>query len=345
MKKVIIGVHGLGNKPPKYLLQKWWKDAMLEGFNLSGIKKDLPHFEMVYWADILYEKPLNKWEKRKNKPFYLDEPYTKAARKAQEENHFFQKKIISFIAHRLNKIFLRKDKTLNYSYITGAIMRRYFRDLEIYYKEKCKEENSSACKARKLIRNRLVETIKKYKDCEIFIIAHSMGSIITFDVLTFLVREVEINTLVTIGSPLGLPIIISKIAAEQKKKLNGYNIMATPVGITNNWFNLADIRDHIALKYQLADDFIKNDKGVFPTDFLVNNNYEINKLKNPHKSFGYLRTPEFSKILSDFIGEDKLNVRQKVAGKVQNIVGRLKEQSKVLKDKLSYTEAEDIENP
>jgi len=60
MRKVIIGIHGLGNKPPKYLLQRWWKDAMIEGLNSSDIQQSLPKFELVYWADILYEKPLNR---------------------------------------------------------------------------------------------------------------------------------------------------------------------------------------------------------------------------------------------------------------------------------------------
>ena len=63
MKQVIIGIHGLGNKPPKYLLKKWWKDSIKEGFNKNGFKNELPEFELVYWADILNQKPLNNWEK------------------------------------------------------------------------------------------------------------------------------------------------------------------------------------------------------------------------------------------------------------------------------------------
>ena len=40
MAKVIIGIHGLGNKPPKDILEKWWKLSIEEGFkkmyNLLG---------------------------------------------------------------------------------------------------------------------------------------------------------------------------------------------------------------------------------------------------------------------------------------------------------------------
>lgn len=55
MKRVIIGVSGPENKPPKYLLKKWWKDAIKDGFNRKGLSNQLPEFELVYWADILYE--------------------------------------------------------------------------------------------------------------------------------------------------------------------------------------------------------------------------------------------------------------------------------------------------
>ncbi len=335
MKKVIICIHGLGNKPPKYLLKKWWKAAIKEGLINIGISKKLPAFELVYWADILHEKPLNNRIKDAENPYFLNEPYKRASKNAPIENHSFRQKIIDFFTEQINNIFLNEDKTLNYIFITDAILRKYFRDLEIYYTEECKDENDMTCKSRNLIRRRVVDCIKRYKNHDIMIIAHSMGSIITFDVLNFLIPEIEIHTLVTIGSPLGLPIVVSKIADEQKKKLNGKSIMATPPGITTNWFNFADIMDHVALNYKLADDFSENDKGIHPKDFLVNNNYEIKGEKNPHKSFGYLRTPEFSRILCDFIGGKKLNRGQKALGKAHDIFDKIKEQHQALKDKLN----------
>jgi hypothetical protein len=324
MRKVILGIHGLGNKPPKYLLQKWWKDAMIEGLSSSGMNKNLPRFELVYWADILYDNPLNRWERDKDSPYFLDEPYIKAPKRNFEEKHPFQEKIFGFISDQLNKIFLNDDKSLNYSFITNAILKKYFRDLDVYYLEECKDKNIVDCMARDLIQERLVKYITKYKNYDIMIIAHSMGSIIAFDVLSFLIPEVRINTFATIGSPLGLPIVVSKIAAEQKKKIEGKNIMSTPPGVTRNWFNFADVMDHVAINFELSDDFTENEMGIFPIDFLVNNNYEINGEINHHKSFGYLRTPEFSKILNDFIVDRKLNVAQKILKTVHSIVEKIK---------------------
>jgi len=31
MAKVIIGIHGLANKPEKEALKQWWHDAIVEG--------------------------------------------------------------------------------------------------------------------------------------------------------------------------------------------------------------------------------------------------------------------------------------------------------------------------
>lgn len=57
MAKVIIGIHGLGNKPPGQLLEKWWKMSMIEGLKLNGHNKRLPRFELVYWADVIHSSP------------------------------------------------------------------------------------------------------------------------------------------------------------------------------------------------------------------------------------------------------------------------------------------------
>jgi hypothetical protein len=66
MSKIIIGIHGLGNKPPKDLCEKWWKKSLREGLNSIGRKYFNFNFELVYWADILHPTPLNPNEKKKN---------------------------------------------------------------------------------------------------------------------------------------------------------------------------------------------------------------------------------------------------------------------------------------
>ena len=96
MANVIIGIHGLGNKPPKHQLEHWWKLAMEEGLENNNYKVALPKFEMVYWADILCDKPLSEDEKNPESPYFMDETYTKATKNTAPENHNIRKKTLQF---------------------------------------------------------------------------------------------------------------------------------------------------------------------------------------------------------------------------------------------------------
>ncbi len=333
MANVIIGIHGLGNKPPKYVLEQWWKLAMIEGLKTSGFHAVLPKFELVYWADLIYDRPLSESEKNTNSPYYLDEKYIKATRESPAEDYDTRKRIVDFLGRQMNRIFLNEDFTLNYSFITDTILNRYFKDLEIYYREDCTVENGQKCKAKDLIREKLLNKLEEYRKDDIMLISHSMGSIIAFDVLTFLAPHLRINTFITMGSPLGLPVIISKIASEQKRRSDGENHMLTPPSVFKNWYNFSDILDKIAFNYKLADDFSENNLGIKPVDFMVINNYEINGVHNPHKSFGYLRSPEFSKVLNEFIQTERLTMKQKIIRKTEQVLQNVRTQISIQKVK------------
>ncbi len=324
MANIIIGIHGLGNKPPKQLLENWWKQSMIEGLEIGNFNAELPKFEMVYWADLVYDKPLDEKEPNPESPYFIDEKYEKGTNPALGEDHSLRMKFVDFMGRQLNRIFLNEDLTLNYSFITDTLVRKYFRELEIYYSESSTPEIIDGRKAKEVIRERLFQALEKYKNDDIMLISHSMGTIIAFDVLTFLAPFLNIHTFVTIGSPLGLPIVISKIAAEQKHMNTSENYMVTPPGIQKNWYNFADICDTVAFDYHLADNFPKNSNGVQPVDFLVKNNYEANGVPNHHKSFGYLRTTEFSKILNEFILAERLSLKEKIVRKTIRVADYLK---------------------
>ncbi len=339
MANVIIGIHGLGNKPPKNTLEMWWESAMLEGLKNSGRRRTVfPKFEMVYWADILYDHPLNEKEKDPKNHWYLEEKYIKSREIFDRVNHTRRRKIIEFLGKQLNKLLLSEDFTLNYAYITDAIVKKYFKDLEIYYKEVCTTENTSLGKVKDVIRQRLVDTLEKYKRDNIMLIGHSMGSIIAFDVLTFLSPHISVDNFISLGSPLGLPVVVSKIAAEQKQRLNGENHMVTPPGIFGHWYNFSDILDKVAFNFRLSDDYDRNKNGVAPIDFDVVNNYEIQDSRNPHKSFGYLRTSEFAIVLDDFIRQEKLRVGQKISRKAQSVIDTLLMQIRRQRERISDRE-------
>ena len=323
MAKVIIGIHGLGNKPSKEILQNWWKESMLEGLKNTNQDFKFPEFELLYWADILHEKPLDEAIKDKKHPLYLTEKYVPGKEVKKNANHDLRKKILDWYDEAADKIFLNEDMTINYSFIPDTIIHGYFKDLEAYYLNNTITSDGIIILARDQIRNRVIEALKKYRHDDVFLIAHSMGSIIAFDILTFNLPKLKINTFTTIGSPLGIPFVRSKIALEQKVVLNDDYKLRTPAGV-QKWYNLSDLEDVVAINYSLNDDFDKNKLGVKAVDFIVNNDYEIENEENPHKSFGYLRTPEFSNILLEFIQQKEKGFIQKV----KNIFGLLKRTKK-----------------
>ena len=77
-QKLVIGIHGLANKPVKDDLAKWWKDAMMEGLARQGHSGDSFEYEMVYWADLLYAQPLHDNSDFDFDPLFNTEPYEAA---------------------------------------------------------------------------------------------------------------------------------------------------------------------------------------------------------------------------------------------------------------------------
>ncbi len=300
--KIIIGIHGLENKPAKEILEKWWKAAIEEGLRREGNLEKLPLIKIAYWADLLYEKPLDETITDKKNALYLDDKYIPSSQSKNPEIPKYRKRAIDFVKKNLDKVFLKKDLTPKNSFVSDAILRKYFKDLESYYTGNFEDDFSPATEARKIIRERLSKELKKYSGCEIMLIAHSMGTIISYDVLTQIVPEVPIDTFITLGSPLGLPVVKSNIAKESNLCMDGRSTFPVPPGIIRNWYNFADLQDSVAIHYDIADDFTENANGVKVTDIIISNDYtNENKERNPHNSFGYLRTPEISKVISEFI--------------------------------------------
>ena len=163
------------------------------------------------------------------------------------------------------------------------VLKKKLPDLHKFYSDEEKRNE---------LRKRLKEAIEEHKGKRIMVVAHSMGSIIAYDVLRALGRtdpSLSINHFVTIGSPLGLPHVKYKVIQEN-------SLVRTP-SIVKKWTNMADRRDPVAVDVYLKDDYEENDSGVRVVDDLVMNDWGgIN-----HKSYGYLRTPEFTDIIRSFI--------------------------------------------
>ena len=250
MPKIIIGIHGLGNKPPKKTLEKWWKQAIVDGLKNYNYPISKFKFELVYWADILHPEPLNLNETDKANPLYLSEPYSSDQFTELNEVMSFREKALNYLEKYSDKIILNGVMSLKLPSLTDLFIHRHLRDLETYYSPTLINYNGSKRPVREVIVERLAEVLKKYRDKKILLIAHSMGAIITQDALIDYVPDIEIDTLVTIGSPLGQKYYIKKIQTEHN---SGYsNKLKVPENIYRYWYNLSDLEDQVAVNHNLA---------------------------------------------------------------------------------------------
>lgn len=333
MKKIIIAIHGLGNKPPKALLQKWWLTAIKEGWKRSGkMDKDIP-LELVYWADIFHHLAMDPKIKDKENPLYLDEPYLSGPPTNDEKKPSIKSKIYTYIENQLDRVFLNEDLSINFSSVTDQFIHHFFSELEAYYSDENTGETNANRQARKEIQNRFLQVITKYKGYDIMLIAHSMGSIIAFDVLTRKLRDFSIDTFVTMGSPLGLPMIVSRVFKDIKKDDFDVERLKVPDCIKQAWFNLSDSEDKVAMDRKLSRDFTSNAFGTGIVDMLVNNDYEWNEEKNPHKSYGYLRSKEMIEIIDEFLSRKSNNW---ITRQFQSALNKIKITHNSIKSRYSY---------
>lgn len=285
MSTTIIGIHGLNNKPEKTIYSQWWKDAILEGLHHNcGYDPVEVDFTLAYWRDIKHAQPRHFDESRKDE-LYSVEKYVPAT----------EGEIMTYDQSMIDTI---RRYGLHASGSIMDVFRRYFGkdaghellqekypDLHDYYAN----END-----RSEIRNRLREILIRKKGSNIILIAHSMGTIIAYDVLCQLAAEDDsfsVDHFITMGSPLGFPLVKYKIHEEFKS-------ITTPESVKVSWLNFSDRRDSVCFDEHLKDDFKENSSGIQVGDDLVFNDYPLpENSPNHHKVYGYLRTPEFSKAL------------------------------------------------
>lgn len=80
---------------------------------------------MVYWADIIYNQPLDIAIQDADSPFFIDEKYTSSPPGFEANDYPIRKKIIKFIGQLLYRIFLNEDLTLNYKPIDFEVVNDY----------------------------------------------------------------------------------------------------------------------------------------------------------------------------------------------------------------------------
>ena len=166
--------------------------------------------------------------------------------------------------------------------LVNGFMRWLVKDTAAYFfKPDVREE----------IKQRLISKIPK--DGEPFVlVAHSQGTIISFDVLSKDLAEgrADLALYATLGSPLGLHDVIIDMKTELGLDTE------VPPGV-RMWHNFADRLDPVALVSTLANIYEPR-KGVAVVDHrVINQRFRDLQVMNPHDSAGYLSNPDVRQIV------------------------------------------------
>lgn len=276
MSKTFIMIHGRANKPTSDILSAAWMSALNEGLHhYSGVSipKNVP-YEMCYYADLYYETPL--CEETNKEPYIPASPGAICSYRAGRLDH-----VRRYAGEHINGSM--KDiehKTRVFSSGSKAALNIVMEDLGEYYNNKHYKET---------LHRRLINLLEIYAEDEIILIAHSMGTIVAYNVLrelgrSPLHRHITVEHFITAGSPLGLMSVQGHILKEHGR-------LRTPSCVTQSWMNFSDYRDVVCVDARLYDDYESNSRNYIRVrDTLVHNDYP----GNPHKMYGYLRTPELS---------------------------------------------------
>jgi hypothetical protein len=310
LSKIVIGIHGIGNKPSSELLAKWWKKAILEGLRKNNHPVKDFNFHLVYWADILHKTPLDPNETNSESPLYLKEPYKTEEEKISLEDVSFRQKALEYLEKYSKNILVNGVLSLNIPSLTELFIHRHLKDLEEYYSDSYTLVSNKKRLVREVVNERLVQALQKHRRKKILLVAHSMGSIIAYDALRYYTPEIKIDVLTTIGSPLGQNYVIDKIQSESNPHKREKFIV--PENIKLGWYNFADAEDQVAVNHELSKIYKENSCGIEIKDILVKNNYKISEIRNPHKSYGYLRTSELSEVLNYFLTSRKFALFRRI---------------------------------
>jgi len=238
-------------------------------------------FELVYWADIQYPTPIPEAD--------LDNPYITADRQGPLPRYGGTAiDTVRAIAEKWDGRAIDRGKDLiGLDEHVDHLLGMAFDDLRDYY---------GKSDVRSRVRDRMANALQRHADNRVCLIAHSVGSIIAYDVLRMLEQHPPgIDHFVTIGSPLGLPVVTQHVREEFSNTLVPQQV--------RQWTNLSDPRDKIALDCSLADDYRPTTGGIRVQDDLIHNGYVDRAGKNDqHNSYGYLRAPELSDIVRGFLG-------------------------------------------
>jgi hypothetical protein len=254
-------------------------------FGVTGVG-----FDMTYWADVLYAEPetvveaiqeavleaviegrsILKGKKR------LAAPKWRSQLKTAEEKAFveelratFESRLDGYVA--IDRKTGRKRKAANESvrnelrlpeFIQKPLMEELLRDVHHYFysvEHQAKKPGGPKFNVRTELRKRFMDALNVGAAAPgpHVVVSHSMGTIIAYDCLRNCEDCPPIDTLITLGSPLGLDAVQDKLKPQGAKRVD------YPTKIKRAWINIFDPLDPVVgFDPKFANDYKRDGKNV-----------------------------------------------------------------------------------
>ena len=273
-------IHGISNKPEENKLKKIWLDALSndslgnnDGLDLGacGVTSS-----MIYWADVLYNKPDEVLKESVHDLEKIDD----LAKKSTDDpdmawrNKLYgsEKDLTDSLARRFStESLVNDDYEPNEKEVAGTleriplpwfvkrrIMKWLLRDVHHYlFNYENSPREGVIYKVQEEIRQRVLKKLNEVKTDKHIVVSHSMGTVIIYDCLKRVSECPSIDGLMTIGSPLGIDEVQDKFAPEWSRQ-NGF-----PEKLKGNWVNIYDSLDPVTgFDGNIANDYKRDGKEL-----------------------------------------------------------------------------------
>lgn len=261
-------IHGILNKAaPDELLADWQRSLAEDGglsLGAEGVSST-----MVYWADVLYEKPLRSGSGEERLEAAPDAARLEEVPMGWRAGlHGSERELVEALARRLGYDEVgdadpapsgpQAGPSLERVPLPGFLKRRILaallRDVHHYlYDVEWSPRPGARYRVRREIRQRFVAALRQAgeRPGPHVVISHSMGTVIAYDCLKRVPECPRVDALVTIGSPLGLDEIQDALVPGWSRA-DGF----PRERVAGRWVNVYDGLDPVAgFDGNLANDF------------------------------------------------------------------------------------------
>lgn len=322
-EKHLILIHGRSTKPSEKEKARLTKKALLHGLDrvsveaAQKVRSGKIKLSFAYYGDISNAAMIEAGKKTKkdlagrdpahgDAPCELDGSYDADLDRLFLHTDFTKSAYNDFLKREkdlraVDNVASAVSGVLNLLGLSDNVIRAATPDMGAYLTTRT---TGSAVRVR--LQAHLEKALKR--DADICLVSHSMGCIVSYDVLWKYSRMSEyahlrgkkVNRWITIGNPLGEPGVRDNLYDSSEPEDGKY-----PSGIIEHWTNFSAYDDFVSHDAEIGDDFRQMLKRGFVKsiqDHRIYNFWAGAEGSNPHKFYGYLDHPDVAKEIVDWIG-------------------------------------------